>query len=61
VGVPEYSEAWVRAWAWEMGFAKPLKAPYSLFYDNGFGYIVRLDPDNTEIIIGYINRGVVVD
>jgi hypothetical protein len=44
-----------------MGFAEPLKAPYLLFYDNGFGYIVRLDLNGTEIIIGYMNRGVVVD
>jgi hypothetical protein len=44
-----------------MGFAKPPKAPYSSFYDNGFGHIVRLDPNGTKTIIGYMNRGVVVD
>jgi hypothetical protein len=44
-----------------MGFAKPPKVPYLSFYDNGFGYIVKLDLDGTETIIGYTNRGVVVD
>jgi hypothetical protein len=44
-----------------MGFAKPLKVSYLSFYNNGFGYIVRLDPNGTETIIGYINRGVVVN
>ena len=51
----------MQAWAREMGFAKPLKAPYLLFYDNGFGYIVKLDPNGTKTIIGYTNRGVVVN
>jgi hypothetical protein len=44
-----------------MGFVELLKAPYLSFYDNGFGYIVRLDSNSTKTIIGYTNRSVVVD
>jgi len=51
----------MQAWAREIGFAKPLKAPYLSFYDNGFGRIVKLDPDSTKTIIGYTNRGVIVN
>jgi hypothetical protein len=61
VWVLKYSKAWVQAWAWEIGFAKPLKAPYLSLYNNGFGHIVKLDPNSTKTIIGYTNRGVVVN
>ena len=61
VWVLEYGEAWVRAQAREISFAKPLKAPYSSFYNNGFSHIVKLDLNDTKTIIGYTNRGVVVD
>jgi hypothetical protein len=54
-------EAWVRAWAREMGFSKPLKTPYLLFYNNSFGYIVRLDLNSIKTIIGYTNRSVIAN
>jgi hypothetical protein len=57
---PGYKEEWVSEFgdmrveilARELGFARPLPNP-PLFYDNGFGNIVRLDTNREEIIIGY--------
>ena len=51
----------MQAWAREIGFAKPLKAPYLSFYNDGFSYIVKLDFNGTKTIIGYTNRSIVVD
>lgn len=54
-------DSWVRAWAREISFSKPPKAPYLLFYDNSFGCIIKLDPDSTKTIIGYTNKSVAVN
>jgi hypothetical protein len=58
---PGYQEEWVGEFgnmrvemlARELGFVRPLLPPPS-FYNNGFGYIVRLEASGEETIIGYI-------
>jgi hypothetical protein len=57
VWVPECGEAWAR----EMGFFKPPKAPYSSFYDNGFGHIIKLDPNSIQTIIKYTNKSIIIN
>jgi hypothetical protein len=57
---PGYEEEWVSEFgnmrveilARELGFVRPLPN-FPLFYNNGFGNIVRLDTNEEEIIIGY--------
>jgi hypothetical protein len=57
---PGYKEEWVSEFgnmrvemlARELGFVRLLPNP-SLFYNNGFGNIVRLDTNREETIIGY--------
>ena len=57
---PGYEEKWVSEFgnmrvemlARELGFVRPLPNP-PLFYDNGFGNIVRLDTNREETIIRY--------
>jgi hypothetical protein len=57
---PGYQEEWVSEFgdmrveilARELGFVRPLP-PLPSFYNNGFGYIVRLEASREETIIGY--------
>ena len=57
---PGYEEEWISKFgnmrvemlARELGFIRPLPNP-PLFYNNGFGNIVRLDTNREEIIIRY--------
>ena len=64
---PGYEEEWVGEFgdmqveqlARELGFVRLLPNP-PLFYDNGFGNIVRLDANREETIIGCTSKDVVI-